>query len=285
MHPHPIYPEVLMTTEAVESILGDASYRIFEVDLDPAEYEEAHVPGAMPLDWELQLRNPETNEILTPEEFSELLGKCGVKPGDKIVLYGDNNNWFACWAYWLLYMVGHEEVWLMDGGKKKWFAEGRPVTSEVPEILSAKYPLKEYSVGDKATIEDVFEAMFSPDTHRLIDVRSALEFSGELLGPAGAPVRCAVGGHIPTSINIPWNLNCNTDGTFKGPDSLSDLYRSFNVTEDSVVITYCAIGERASLSWFVLKNLLGHEVVMNYDRSMAQWSRIANAPMIGKEAA
>jgi len=285
MTPHPIYPEVLMTTEAVSLILDDPSYKVFEVDLDPASYAEGHLRNAIPLDWEQQLRNTETYDILTPAELSKLLGDCGVERHHKIVIYGDNNNWFGCWAFWLLYMAGHENIWIMDGGRKKWFAEGREITTAVPAIEQTVYEIEEFDTDTKASTEQIFESFFQPDTHRLIDVRSAAEYEGRQIGPAGAPYRCAVGGHIPNAINIPWNLNCNTDGTFKAPDELAEIYRSFDILEDSVVITYCAIGERASLSWFVIKHLLKRSTVMNYDRSMAQWSRLANAPLIDRGAA
>lgn len=282
---HPVYPRQLMTTAQVEAILGNPIYRVIEVDMDPEAYEEGHLPGAILWNWEKQLRNTETHEILTPSEFAELLGHSGITPLTRIVLYGDNNNWFACWAYWLLHMIGHKHVWLMDGGSRAWFSQSRPVTQTVEEPMPASYPLRAYDLEDKASTEQVFESFFSPKTHRLIDVRSSAEFEGKLRGPAGLEARCATAGRIPTSINIPWNLNCNPDGTFKNPEELLSLYESFDVLPDNTIITYCAIGERASLSWFVLKMLLGYEVVMNYDRSMAEWSRLANAPIITAEAA
>ncbi len=283
--PHPVYPKNLMTTEAVASILGDPTYRIIEVDMDPEAYAEGHLEGAILWDWENQLRDTETHEILSPVQFGALLGASGITPLHRIVIYGDNNNWFACWAYWLLNMIGHKNVWLMDGGSRKWFSEGRAVTTEVLPSQPTTYPLKPYDLTEKATTDHIFEAFFSPKSHRLIDVRSSAEFEGKLRGPAGLEARCATAGRIPTSINIPWNLNCNSDGTFKTSADLRSLYESFDVLPGNSVITYCAIGERASLSWFVLRMLLGYEVVMNYDRSMAEWSRLANAPMITAEAA
>ncbi len=280
MDVHPIYPNVLMTTEAVASILGDSRYRIIEVDMDPEAYGQGHLAGAIGWDWEQQLRNTTTHEILSPEEFADLIGKSGIGREHRIVLYGDNNNWFACWAYWLLHMIGHEQVWLMDGGARKWFSEERPVSLEVPDYPHCSYANPSYDLSNKATTENIVESFFSPGTHRLVDVRSSAEFEGRVLGPAGVPARCAVGGHIPTAINIPWNLNCNCDGTFRERRELEEMYDSFDITKENSVITYCAIGERASLSWFVLKMLLEHPTAMNYDRSMSQWSRLANAPMV-----
>jgi thiosulfate/3-mercaptopyruvate sulfurtransferase len=277
---HPIYPDALITTEAVAGVLHDPTYKIVEVNMDPEAYDQGHLEGAIGWKWESQLRNPETSEILTVEEFADLLGKSGISPEDNVVIYGDNNNWFASWAYWLFHMIGHKEVRLMDGGAKKWFAEGREVTTSLPTHPTCTYAAEGFDLANQATTEDVFEAFFNPETHRLVDVRSSAEFEGRTRGPAGLEARCATGGHIPTAINIPWNLNCNPDGTFRNPGDLRDLYASFDIAPENVVITYCAIGERASLSWFVLKHLLKHEVVMNYDRSMAQWTRLANAPMV-----
>ncbi len=283
--PHPIYPEHLVTTDAVAEVLGDPEYRIIEVDMDPEAYAEGHLQGAILWDWERQLRDEQTHEILSPSRFAQLLETSGITPDHRIILYGDNNNWFACWAYWLLHMFGHRRVWLMDGGSRKWFAECRRVTTDIPRVTRGVYTEAEFDRVDKASIETVFESFFCPKTHRLIDVRSSSEFSGKLKGPAGLEARCATAGRIPTSINIPWNLNCNGDGTFKVPGELLSLYESFDVLSDNTIITYCAIGERASLSWFVLRMLLEYKVVMNYDRSMAEWSRLANAPMITSNAA
>lgn len=282
---HPTYPNVLVTTDVCHEHLNDPDFRFVEVDIDPEAYAQGHLPGAIEWNWETQLRDAETHEILTPWKFTDLLGKSGIAPEHNVVLYGDNNNWFACWAYWLMHMIGHRNVWLMDGGARKWFAEGREVSLDDSSRLKTSYPPAHYDLQDRATTENIFEAFFSPDRHRLIDVRSSAEFEGKLLGPAGLEARCAVGGHIPTAINIPWNLNCHHDGTFKEPQELRDLYESFDITPEDAVITYCAIGERASLSWFVLKMLLGYPIVMNYDRSMAQWSRLANAPLINDYAA
>jgi thiosulfate/3-mercaptopyruvate sulfurtransferase len=280
MNPHPIYPHALMTTEAVAEAMHDSTYRLIEVDMDPGAYYEAHIPGAIGWDWEQQLRDRITHELLTPEEFTQLLCLSGISRETKVVLYGDNHNWFACWAYWMFYMIGHKHVWLMDGGTDKWFAEGRPVNQILPDIEPAAYGDIEFDFSNKAATEQVFEAFFSPKTHRLVDVRSQAEYQGIRRGPLGVEPRCAVAGHIPTAINIPWNVNCNADGTFKKAEDLRELYEGYDITAKNIVITYCAIGERASLSWFVLKQLLGFGIVMNYDRSMAQWSRLENAPLV-----
>jgi thiosulfate/3-mercaptopyruvate sulfurtransferase len=197
-----------------------------------------------------------------------------------VVLYGDNNNWFACWAFWLMRMFGHKNVRLLDGGLRAWLKDGLPLSTDLPVFPAVPYEASEPCFESKAVTEDIFTAFFSPQTHCLLDVRSAGEYQGQILSPGvGTEAKCAVAGHIPTAINVPWNLNCNRDGTFKSPDDLRALYRSFGISQEKTVITYCAIGERSSLSWFVLKHLLRYEVVMNYDRSMSQWSRMTNAPI------
>jgi thiosulfate/3-mercaptopyruvate sulfurtransferase len=277
---HPIYPDSLITTEEVSGVQNDTDYRFIEVNLDPEAHGQGHLDGAIGWNWATQLRNHETNEIVSIEEFAELAGKSGIGPDTHVVIYGDNNNWFATWAFWLFHMIGHKEVRLMDGGSRKWVAEGRELTAAPSTVPPRVYPMEAFDLSSRASTEDVFAAFFNPETHRLVDVRSSSEFEGKRLAPAGLVARCVTGGHIPTAINIPWNLNCNPDGTFKNPVQLRDLYASFDISPENVVITYCAIGERASLSWFVLKRLLNHDVVMNYDRSMAQWSRLANAPII-----
>ncbi|MFY9235145.1 MAG: sulfurtransferase [Fimbriimonadaceae bacterium] len=282
---HPDYPETLVTTQFVDSCLSKPGYRIVEVDLDPTMYSNGHVPGAQLWDWKQQLRNPKTHQMPTREEFQELLCLTGIKESDVVILYGDNNNWFACWAMWLLKMHGHAEVYLMDGGSRKWFMEERFVSCEIPAIARSEYELGPADLSSRATMEDVFRSVFDPNVHKLIDVRSSYEYQGIAKGPIGVEANCAVAGHIPNAINIPWSLNCNVDGTFKSKLELRELYASFGITENDSVITCCAIGERASLSWFVLKHLLCYPVVMNYDRSMAEWSRIENAPIVLGEAA
>ena len=285
MSNHPHYPEVLMTTEAVQGILSDTSYKFVEVDVDSHSFGEGHLENAVQINWETQLRDTTTFEIVGSQQLCELLGSVGIGRDDKIVLYGDNNNWFACWAFWLLTSIGHQHVWLMDGGRKKWISEGRDICLDPPTIAPKTYRLQPFKDSWQAKVEDVFGAMFAPNEHRLIDVRSKSEFDGLLLGPAGLRANCKLGGHIPTSINIPWKLNCNEDGTFKTPDQLHKLYQGFDVQSDHVVVTYCAVGERASLSWFVLTHLLGYQNTKNYDRSMAEWTRLEFSPLVGRGAA
>jgi thiosulfate/3-mercaptopyruvate sulfurtransferase len=280
MKTHPFYPDVLVSKEHVFDLVKEGAHLV-QVDLDPAAFGHGHVPGAASWNWKTQLRNSETHEAITKEETAALLGATGIGPDTPVILYGDNNNWFACWALWLMRMYGHQNVRLLDGGLRTWIAAGFPLSSETTPIEAVPYQSNaEPDLKNKAVTEDVFAAFFSPQTHCLVDVRSSAEFEGRILSAGlGTEDTCEVAGHIPNAINVPWNLNCKSDGTFKAPNELNELYASFGISPDKTVITYCAIGERASLSWFVLKLLLGYTVVLNYDRSMAYWSQLANAPI------
>lgn len=285
MPKHPHYPHALVECSSANSLLAEG-WQPVQVDLDPEAYGQGHLPGAISWKWEAQLRNAETQEILNREEFEELMSSSGISSETPILLYGDNNNWFACWAFWLLNLYGHENVRLIDGGIRVWMQSGLPLSTDAPSPRKVPYSAKAPDLRDKAETEDIFKAFFSPTTHCLVDVRSSAEYEGKIMSPGvGTEAKCEVAGHIPTAINVPWNLNCNPNGTFKAPDELHALYASFGVHPQMSVITYCAIGERASLSWFVLKHLLAYKVVMNYDRSMAQWSRMTNAPIETGEAA
>ncbi|MES1147146.1 MAG: sulfurtransferase [bacterium] len=285
MSAHPFYPHVLVECNQVMEWV-ESGAKVVQVDIDPLAYHHGHVPTAIPWHWETQLRNADTGEILNQSEFEALMSQSGLSSDDKIIVYGDNNNWFACWAFWLLKLFGHKEVYVLDGGLRKWMESGCTIALDEPYLSPTNYHAKEPDNSNKASTEDIFTSFFSPQTHRLVDVRSAAEFKGTINSPGiGTESKCAVGGHIPTAVNIPWNLNCNPDGTFKTKDDLLAMYQSFDILPENTVITYCAIGERASLSWFVLKHLLGYDVVMNFDRSMAFWSRLANAPIEVGDAA
>lgn len=265
-------------------LIGQPGFRLIEVDLDTTTYEEGHIESTVLWSWAEQLRVPETHQIPSKEQMQCLLRASGVSNDDTIILYGDNRNWFACWGFWLLKLYGHEKVLLMDGGARKWFAERRPVTSAIPNVTPSNYVAKDADLSNKASIEDVFRSFFDPSV-QVLDARSPYEYNGQSLGPAGLKANSVALGHIPAAINVPWQLNCNPDETFKSPEELAALYKERGILRGQSVITYCAIGERASLSWFVLKHLLKHDDVMNYDRSMAEWSRTPNAPMVTGEAA
>ncbi|HUG02633.1 MAG TPA: sulfurtransferase, partial [Longimicrobiales bacterium] len=202
----------------------------------------------------------------------------GISPDTTIVLYGDNNNWFAAWAFWQLKMYGHEDVRIMDGGRAKWIAEGRELSTEAASHSGTSYPVPEADRSMRSFLPDVQEAV---EAHAagLVDVRSPAEFTGEILAPPGLPETCQRGGHIPGAANIPWGKAVNEDGTFRSAAELRELYEGAGITPDRPVITYCRIGERSSHSWFVLKYLLGYDDVRNYDGSWTEWGNLVGAPV------
>jgi len=281
---HPHFPKVLATTSELESLL-DSDVVVVEVDIDPEAYDFGHVPGAIKWDWSNDLRNPETQEVISEEQFQALMVRSGISNDTPVILYGDNNGWFACWAYWVMKSFGHESVRMLDGGANKWFNEQRPLSEDEVNRTPSEYRVSPIDRTFQASSSDVLKAIFDQEAHRILDVRSKAEYRGELLGPGvGMPETCAVGGHVPSALSIPWNDNCRADGTFKCPNELRAMYQDAGVTEEHSIITYCAIGERASLSWFVLHELLGYDV-KNFDRSMSFWSRLPNAPVVQGEAA
>jgi thiosulfate/3-mercaptopyruvate sulfurtransferase len=267
-----------VTCQSVLQLVSNGA-RPIQVDLDPTARLQGQIPGATSWLWE-DLRDAVSGDILTPEQFAAFMGANGIKRDTLVLLYGDMNNWFAAWAYWLLKYYGHENVRMIDGGLTLWLRLGLPLATEKVHYEAVEYSDTGAHPENRASIEDVFEAIFSPDAYRLLDVRSSAEYEGQLRSAGvGTATHCQASGHIPTAINIPWNLNCNPDGTLKPPHELRKLYAEFGVTPSNKVITYCAIGERASISWFVLKELLGFDVVMNYDGSMSAYTKIPMAPV------
>ena len=267
------HPEVLVSTQWVAEHLNDPEVRVAEVDYDPsANYNQGHVPGAVLFDWKKDMNDQINRDILSKEQLEELLGRSGVSNGKTLVLYGDFNNWFAAYAFWDLMYYKVEGVRLMDGGRKKWLLEDRPLSKEVQAHPRAAYTVTGPDVRVRAYREDVRAALERKDAV-LVDVRSPKEFSGEITAPPEYPNEAAQrGGHIPGAKNIPWAQAVNdADGTFKTRQELEALYSSKGVTKDSRVIAYCRIGERSSHSWFVLKYLLGFPDVRNYDGSWTEW--------------
>ena len=270
--------DVLVTTEWVAQHATDSSVRVVEVDVDTAAYDQGHVPGAAGWNWSSELCDTLTRDIVPAAALEALLGRSGIDNDTTIVLYGDNNNWFAAWAFWQLKMYGHRDVRIMDGGRRKWIAEGRELSTETP-----KFPAKTYKAGApdnslRAFLPEVQEAM-KKRTAAMVDVRGPQEFTGEILAPPGLPETCQRGGHIPGAKNIPWGKNCNDDGTFKSVEELRTMYAAQGITADKPVIAYCRIGERSSLTWFVMKHLLGFEHVKNYDGSWTEWGNLVGAPV------
>ena len=271
-------PEALVSTEWVSQHKSDPNLVIVEVDVDTNAYNEGHVPGAVAWNWQTQLCDTVQRDIISKADLEKLLGQSGVGNATTLVLYGDNNNWFAAWAFWQLQMYGHKDVRIMNGGRKKWLAEGRELSKDVPAPKQANYRASEPNQALRAYLPQVQSAYKSGGV-ALVDVRSNDEFTGKILAPPGLPETCQRGGHIPGAKSIPWGQACNEDGTFKSADELQALYGGKGVTRDKDIIAYCRIGERSSHTWFVLKHLLGFPNVRNYDGSWTEWGNLVGAPV------
>jgi thiosulfate/3-mercaptopyruvate sulfurtransferase len=269
-------PEVLVSTDWVAQHHKDANVRIAEVDVDTAAYQEGHVPGAVGWAWNSQLCDTVRRDILSQRQFEELMASSGISPNTTVVIYGDNNNWFAAWALWQMKIYGHKDVRLMNGSRKKWVAEGRELSTDVPKVKRSNYGASGADLSLRAFLPHVQSAM-KDKSAGLVDVRSPQEFTGEILAPPGLPETCQRGGHIPGARNIPWGKACNEDGTFKSFDDLKSLYGGEGIDGSKPVIAYCRIGERSSHTWFVLKYLLGFKNVTNYDGSWTEWGNLVGA--------
>jgi len=274
------HPEVLVNTDWVAQHGRDANTRVVEVDVDTKAYDEGHVPGAMAWAWNTQLCDTVVRDILPKQTFENLMNQSGIANDTTVVIYGDSNNWFAAWAFWQMKIYGHQDVRLMNGGRKKWISEGRELQSEPqkPQPASTPYRASEPDLSLRAFLPQVQEALKTGNAI-LIDVRSPQEFTGEILAPPGLPETCQRGGHIPGAHSVPWGQACHDDGTFKSVDDLRALYGAEGVTPASDVIAYCRIGERSSHTWFVLKYLLGVSNVKNYDGSWTEWGNLVGAPV------
>jgi thiosulfate/3-mercaptopyruvate sulfurtransferase len=271
-------PDVLVSTDWVAQHLNDTNIRIVEVDVDTAAYDQGHVPNAIAWNWTTELCDTLVRDIIPPDKFEALMAKSGIGNDTTVILYGDNNNWFAAWALWQMKVYGHQDVRIMNGGRKKWLAEGRELGSQAPSLTPATYRAAGADLSLRAFLPEV-QAAVKSGRAALVDVRSPAEFTGEILAPPGLPETCQRGGHIPGAKSIPWGKACNEDGTFKSPDDLRQLYGGAGVTPDRPVIAYCRIGERSSHTWFVLKHLLGYPDVKNYDGSWTEWGNLVGAPV------
>ncbi|MGQ0649670.1 MAG: sulfurtransferase [Gemmatimonadaceae bacterium] len=269
---------VLVSTDWVAEHATDPGVRIVEVDVDTTAYEQGHVEGAVGWNWTTQLCDRVIRDIIPAHDLQPLMARSGIERSTSVVLYGDNNNWFAAWAFWQLELYGHPDLRIMNGGRKKWLEEGRPMTNEVAVVRLKDYAAGAPDSGLRAMRREV-EAALGHENVSLVDVRSPQEFSGEILAPPGLPETCQRGGHIPGAVNIPWSRACNDDGTFKTSEELRALYLGAGVTPDKKVITYCRIGERSAHSWFVLRHLLGFPTVRNYDGSWTEWGNMVAAPV------
>jgi thiosulfate/3-mercaptopyruvate sulfurtransferase len=278
------HPEVLVNTEWASQHQSDPKVRIVEVDVDTNAYNQGHIPGAIGWAWNTQLSDQVLRDILSKQDLEKLLSNSGIANDTTVVLYGDNNNWFAAWAFWQLKIYGHRDVRILDGGRKKWLAEGRELSTEAPKVTPTSYKASGPDLSLRAFLPQVQEAS-RKSAAALVDVRSPQEFTGEILAPPGLPETCQRGGHIPGARSITWSRAANDDGTFKSADELKQLYGTEGVDGSKPIITYCRIGERSSHSWFVLKYLLGYDNVSNYDGSWTEWGNLVGAPIEKGEAA
>lgn len=272
---------VLADTETVANNLNNKSLKIVEVDYDPENaYRQGHLEGASLIWWKRDINDPITRDIISKSQFEELLSRNGIIAQSEVILYGDFNNWFAAFVFWIFKYYGHEKVKIMNGGRKKWEIEKRSYTKNEPQIPRTDYVAQPPNEGLRAYLFDVRRALEKSDTV-LVDVRSPKEFSGEITAPAEYPMEHAQrGGHIPNANNIPWASAVNdTDGTFKSVEELKKIYETKGVTPDKDVICYCRIGERSSHTWFVLKYLLGYPQVRNYDGSWTEWGNMIGNPI------
>jgi len=273
------HPEVLVTTDWISQHAKDPGLRLVEVDVDTTSYDQGHIDGAISWNWQTELQDAIRRDLADPKAFEDLLGKAGISPETTIVLYGDNNNWFAAWAFWQLKYYGHDKVLIVNGGRKKWLEEKHPVTTNKPTIAATTYKVKAANTAIRAKRDDVFAAVEKKSGAQLVDVRSPDEFSGKIIAPPGMTETAQRGGHIPGAASIPWAQAVNEDGTFKSVDALKALYNGKGITGDQPVIAYCRIGERSSHTWFVLKYLLGVKDVRNYDGSWTEWGNLIGAPI------
>ena len=276
-----VHPDVLTDTETISKNLNNKSIKIVEVDYDPENaYRQGHIQGASLIWWKRDINDPISRDIVNKTQFEELMSRNGITSDSEVILYGDFNNWFAAFVFWIFKYYGHEKVKIMNGGRKKWEIEKKPYTKDETQTQGTKYVAQPPNEGLRAYLFDVKRAVDRKDTV-LVDVRSPKEFSGEITAPPEYPMEHAQrGGHIPGANNIPWASAVNdTDGTFKAVDELKKIYESKGVTSDKDVVCYCRIGERSSHTWFVLKYLLGYPQVRNYDGSWTEWGNMIGNPI------
>jgi thiosulfate/3-mercaptopyruvate sulfurtransferase len=269
--------DVLVSADWAQSNLDAAKTVFVEVDEDASAYDDGHIPGAVKLDWRSDLQDPVKRDFVDAQQFSKLLSDRGIANDDTVILYGGNNNWFAAYAYWYFKLYGHDDVRLLDGGRKKWELDGRPLSKDTVSRPTTSYNAKPLDNSIRAFRDDVIAAIGAKN---LVDVRSPDEFSGKILAPAHLPQEQSQRrGHVPGAINVPWSKAANEDGTFKSDEELAKLYADAGLDGQKETIAYCRIGERSSHTWFVLQELLGHENVKNYDGSWVEYGSLVGAPI------
>ncbi len=268
---------VLVSADWAEKTLDAPGVVFVEVDEDTSAYDGGHIPGAVKLDWKKDLQDQIRRDFVNQQQFQELLSARGIGNDDTVILYGGNNNWFAAYAYWYFKLYGHGDVKLIDGGRKKWELDGRPLSADLVDRPETSYVAQPQDKSLRAFRDDVLAAI---GTANLIDVRSPDEYAGRLLAPAHLPQEQAQrAGHVPTALSVPWSKAANEDGTFKSDDELREIYNGAGLDDAKPTIAYCRIGERSSHTWFVLRELLGHGDVKNYDGSWTEWGSLVGVPV------
>jgi thiosulfate/3-mercaptopyruvate sulfurtransferase len=277
-----VHPEVLVSTDWVLEHHQDPNIRIIEVSEDFLLYEQGHIPGSVKIDWHTNLQREDIRDFIDAAAFEKLVGDFGISNDTTVVFYGDKNNWWAAYAFWFFKYNGHQKAVLMNGGRAKWVAEGKPLQKETPSHAATKYSVGYRDASIRAFMPDVLKHLLEVGAGRgaLVDVRSPDEYSGKLTHMADYPQEGALrAGHIPGAISQPWAQTVNPDGTFKSFEDLSAMYGGKGVTADKDVIAYCRIAERSSHTWFILKYLLGYEKVRNYDGSWTEWGNVVGVPI------
>ncbi len=276
--------DVLVSTDWAIQHLHDTDKRFIEVDVDTTQYEGGHLPGAIAFNWQSQLQDPIARDIISKEGFEKLASDAGIKSETTVILYGDNNNWFAAYAFWLFKYYGHEDVRLVDGGRKKLVAENRQLVADMPHYEKTNYHVSHVNAEYRAD-RDYIKQRLGQGTFGLVDVRSPAEFVGDIIAPPGMSETAQRPGHIPGAKSVPWATAVAEDGTFKPVEELRKIYGGKGITDSNDVVAYCRIGERSSHTWFALKYLLGLENVRNYDGSWTEWGNLVGAPIAkGAEA-
>jgi thiosulfate/3-mercaptopyruvate sulfurtransferase len=273
------HPEMLVETGWVANNLNRPNTRFVEVDVDTSAYAQGHIPGAVGWNWQKDTQDQVCRNIPSPQAFQELMERSGISNDTTVILYGDNNNWFAAYTLWLMKYYGHNDVRLMNGGRQKWLNEGRVMSTDTPELARGRYVIGRVNEDLRALRPFVEESIVRPG-RAMVDVRSPGEYAGELLAPANLPQEGAQrGGHIPGAVNIPWATAVGEDGVYKSRDELEKIYGAKGITGDKQIIAYCRIGERSSHTWFALKYLLGYPDVRNYDGSWTEWGSAIGVPV------
>jgi thiosulfate/3-mercaptopyruvate sulfurtransferase len=271
-------PDALVSPEWAQAHLSDPGVRFVEVDVDTTAYEQSHLPGAVGWNWTSQLSDGIRRDIASRDDLQALLRASGIGPDTHIVLYGDNNNWFAAWAYWQLKLHGWQKVSILNGGRRYWLDNGLPISVDPTEVTPTQVSLPDTDQSLRAFRDDILPRLGDPGL-ALVDVRSPAEFNGEIIAPPNMPETAQRAGRIPGATSAPWAQTVKEDGTFKSADDLAAHYAGKGVTPDKDVIAYCRIGERSSHSWFVLHELLGYPNVRNYDGSWTEWGSLINVPI------